>query len=164
MKKLILAVLIITAISSISSCGIFVPDYMQNAERNDQLEYEKAVALAKAEKKVLDSAGIIAVKSTNNKYIVDEFGRKLVIIANPHKTKSQKVKIFNSEKKLLYSGTLSPMETVREYIFQTPDEVIHCLWTMKGKNPFWVTKEFPEGPAIQDYLKERCHAFTHGWE
>lgn len=161
--KTIIVVLIIFAATIFSSCGIFIPDYMENSERNDKLEYEKAVALAKAEKKVLDSAGIIATKSTTNQFIVDEFGRKLVIIANPHKSESQKVTIYNSGNELLYSGPLSPGQVVKEYLFQTLDEKLYCVWEMRNKKPYWVVKDFPEGPANQQYNGERCHAYTYGW-
>jgi predicted small lipoprotein YifL len=163
MKTVLLAIIVMIAAINFSSCGVLIPDYVENSERNSDLEYNKEKEIAKAEKRVLDSAKIVATKNDNNKFITDDYGRKLVLIANPNKYKSQKVTITDLNDKILYSGTLNPGQVVREYFFQTSDEKIYCLWEMAGKHPFLKIKDFPEGPAVMDYLEERCHAFAYGW-
>lgn len=159
MKKLIVSVFVIISAIYFSSCGFVIPDYIAR----DEIELEKERQIAKTEKRILDSAGIIVTQSTTNKYITDNFGRKLVLIANPNQKIEQKVTITDQDSVLLYSGTLDPGEIKREYFLQTKDQKIYCVWEMKGKKPYSITKPFPEGPAVQEYKKERCHAFTFGW-
>ena len=159
MKNLIFSVLLIITAAYFSSCGFAIPDYMAR----DEIELEKEKEIAKTEKRILDSARIVATKTQDNEYITDEYGRKLVIIANPNRYKKQKVTITDHNDKILYSGTLNPGQVVRKYFLQTADEKIYCLWEMDGKKPFLKVKEFPEGPAVMDYLEEKCHAFAYGW-
>lgn len=162
MKKISVLFVIFFA-STLFSCGVFIPDYMENSERNSQLDYKLKAKLVEKEIENLDSASIYAV-AVEDKFYLDSKGRKLFILANPHSRLTQKVIAYDCDGNILYEGTLAPKEIKKEYFFQTVDEKVYCTWTISGNiPPVTVIKDFPMGHSKTDYLGEPCHGFSYGF-
>ncbi len=163
MKTLmVLVTLCFITLSLTQGCGFVIPDYISKSEVEDSLELRLKGELVKKETEVLDSAGIIATKSSENNYLTDEFGRKLVIVINPHNQKKQKVDIYDSEGNFLREATLAPNTKERLHLTQTTDEKLFFRWQM-GDKIFTVEKEFPFGPPKMTYEGELCHSLSYGW-
>lgn len=105
------------------------------------------------------------VSSSEMKYLMDDAGRLMVIVHNPHPSLKQRLRILNEKKEQITnsdfnSGVLEPGAKKQIHLYPG---TYYFEWTAYGFISE-VPKIVTNAPAGEWYLNELCHNYSYGFD